>query len=158
MDTDLRHVLVIGVGNELRGDDGAGLFIARSIAALELPGVTVMEHSGEGAGLVELIRSAEHVVIVDAVQAGGEPGWIHRIDAHTESVPTNFFNYSTHAFSVAEAVEMCRALDRLPPRLVIYGVEGAQFDAGAGLSPEVESAIAEVVEMIGGELIECRAR
>jgi hydrogenase maturation protease len=152
MDMDSRHSLVIGVGNELRGDDGTGLFVARRLMALELPGVTVMEHSGEGAGLVELIRSAEQMVIVDAVQAGGEPGWIHRIDAHTESVPTNFFNYSTHAFSVAEAVEMCRALDVLPPCLVIYGVEGAQFDAGAALSPQVESACSQVVGRIVEEL------
>ena len=151
MGTDLQRKLVIGVGNELRGDDGAGLFVARRLMALELPWVTTLEHSGEGAGLMELIQSAEHVVIVDAVQAGGEPGRIHRIDAHHESVPTNFFNYSTHAFSVAEAVEMCRALGRLPQRLVIYGVEGAQFEAGAALSPEVETAVAGVVNMIGGE-------
>ena len=150
--------LVIGIGNELRGDDAVGLHVARRVAALGLPGVITRRESGEGAALIELFSSSERVYIVDAVQPGGRPGWIYRMDANQGALPGSFFSCSTHAFSVAEAVEMARALDRLPPRLVIYGVEGAQFDAGAGLSPEVESAIAEVVEMIGGELIKCRAR
>jgi hydrogenase maturation protease len=62
------------------------------------------------------------------------------------------FHYSTHAFSVAEAVELARALGELPPKLVLYGIEGKNFDCGIGLSSEVEKATEEIVRRIEDEL------
>ena len=51
---------------------------------------------------------------------------------------------STHAFGVADAVELARALGRLPGRLDVYAIEGASFAAGDRLSPAVERAVAEL--------------
>jgi hydrogenase maturation protease len=90
----------------------------------------------------------DHVVIIDAVRSGSSPGRIHRLDAHKESIPSEFFNYSTHAFSVAEAVEMSRALGTLPGRLVIYGIEGRSFAAGSELSQEVSGILDEVIDQV----------
>jgi hydrogenase maturation protease len=95
----------------------------------------------------------EHaVLLVDAVESGAPPGTIHRLDAQAQSVPASFFHYSTHAFSAAEAVELARALGQLPPRLIIYGVEGKDFRAGTALSPEVAAAVEEVLCRIEGEI------
>jgi len=47
---------------------------------------------------------------------------------------------------------LARALGRLPPRLIVYGVEGKAFEAGVGLSPEVKAAVQEVAERVLGEL------
>jgi hydrogenase maturation protease len=134
------NVLVIGVGNDFRSDDGAGLFVARSLQARVLPGVLTREASGEGAALMDMWSGIPAVIMADAVDAGGEPGAIYRLDAGSEPIPALFFHYSTHAFSVAEAVEMARALGQLPPRFVIYGIEGQNYHAGQGLSPVVEQA------------------
>ncbi|MGB3758985.1 MAG: hydrogenase maturation protease [Rivularia sp. (in: cyanobacteria)] len=76
----------------------------------------------------------------------------HRIDAQVQTVPAKFFNYSTHAFSVAEAVELAKALNQLPPKLIIYGVEGKNFAHGIELTPEVEQAIEEVMQQVLVEL------
>lgn len=138
-------VLIIGVGNEYRGDDGVGLAVARRIRELNLSAVKVIEASGEGAALMEAWQGAEAAMLIDAVYSGGTPGTIYRFDARTESIPAKFFHYSTHAFSVAEAIELARALNQLPPRLIVYGIEGLRFDAGVGLSAEVERATPEVV-------------
>ena len=73
---------------------------------------------------------AEHVIIIDAVLQMGNVGTIHRIDAYKQEVPSGFFNYSTHAFSLAEFIELAGTLDRLPGTLVIYGVEGRDFTMG----------------------------
>jgi hydrogenase maturation protease len=62
------------------------------------------------------------------------------------------FHTSSHAFNVAEAIELARVLNRLPPRLVVYGVEGRRFDVGAGMSPEVARATDEVVERLFNEV------
>jgi hydrogenase maturation protease len=63
-----------------------------------------------------------------------------------------FFHYSTHAFSVAEAVELARSLDQLPAHLVVYGIEGANFAAGVELSPAVEQAVEAAVERLAQEI------
>lgn len=146
------RVTVLGLGNEFRGDDGAGRVVARRLREATLPGVAVREESGEGAALMDAWKDADAVILVDAVHSGAAPGTIHRLDASRVPVPSRFFHYSTHAFSVAEAVELARALNQLPPRLIIYGVEGKDFAAGEKLSPEVAAAVDELLGRVRQEI------
>ena len=139
-------IVVIGVGNEYRSDDRAGIAVARRLRALFPADVTILEESGEGTALMEAWQGAAWVTLVDAVRSGASPGTIHRLDARAAPLPMGFFHYSTHAFSVAEAVELARSLDQLPAHLVVYGIEGATFAAGVELSPAVEQAVEAVVE------------
>ena len=142
---------VIGVGNVYRSDDGVGIVVARRIR--EKNGhLHVVEASGEGASLMAMWTLFDHVVLIDAVRSSSSPGRIHRLDAHEARIPSEFFNYSTHAFSVAEAVEMSRALGTLPASLVIYGIEGRSFAAGSELSPVVARALDEVVDRVTVDL------
>ncbi len=140
------RIVVIGVGNEYRSDDGAGIAVARRLRALFPTSITILEESGEGVALLQAWQGAAWVTLVDAVGSGAAPGTIHRLDARKALVPSGFFNYSTHAFSVAEAVELARSLDQLPPHLIVYGIEGENFAAGVELSPAVEQAVEAVVE------------
>jgi len=141
-------ILIIGVGNAYRGDDGVGLRIAQDIKKKSPDHVNVIEQSGEGISLMDSWKDADAVIIIDAVHSGAQSGAIHRFDVHTQTIPTKFFHYSTHAFGVAEAIELARALKQLPQNLIVYGIEGKCFEAGVGLSPEVEKAAQEVVERI----------
>lgn len=145
-------IVIIGVGNEYRSDDGAGIAVARRLRALFPAGVTIREESGEGAALIEAWQGATWVMLVDAVRSGVRPGTVHRLDARAAPLPTGFFHYSTHAFSVAEAVELARSLDQLPAHLIVYGIEGANFAAGVELSPPIEQAVEAVVERIAQEV------
>ncbi len=146
-----KRQLILGVGNAYRGDDAAGLIVARKLRARLPAPITVMEHSGEGAALFDILQQAEHVFLIDAVRSGAAPGSIFRFTAHEQPLPTKFFHYSTHAFSIAEAVALAHALQQLPARLIVYGIEGENFGAGLELSPQVEQAVAEVVERIVSE-------
>jgi hydrogenase maturation protease len=145
------HHLIIGIGNEYRRDDAAGLIVARRLRKLVPNEINIIEQSGEGAVLMETWKGAENVVLIDAVHSGAAPGTIFRFKAHAQPLPTKFFHYSTHAFSIAEAIELARALKQLPPSLVVYGIEGKSFAAGVGLSAEVEKAVREVAERIQQE-------
>ncbi len=162
-------MVVIGVGNALRQDDAAGVEVARRLrtragaakiaGGVEVAGdgeIAVLQHEGEPLGLLELWDGARAVVLVDAIRSGAAPGTIHRVDASCEPIPALLNgSSSTHAVGVGEAIELARALDRLPERVVVYGVEGACFDAGSGLSGEVEGVIdtlAEAVLREAGEL------
>jgi hydrogenase maturation protease len=128
---------LVGVGNDWRGDDGAGLALARRLHG-ELAGVRVLETRCDPAALLDAWSGADHVLVVDAVRSGAEPGTIHRIA--DGPLPAGMRG-STHALGLAEAVELSRALGRLPARLEIYGIEGARFEPGAGLTPPVARAV-----------------
>ncbi|NUM54566.1 MAG: hydrogenase maturation protease [Candidatus Hydrogenedentes bacterium] len=142
------RMLVIGVGNRLRGDDAAGPRVADNIRSRALPGVHIIDHSGEGASLMEAWQSGETVFLVDAADSGGESGQIYEFAAHERSLPARFFRYSTHAFSVAESIELARVLDRLPARLHVYAIEGRDFGAGGTMSTEVSRAVEVVSDRI----------
>lgn len=146
------NTLVIGVGNEYRHDDAVGLVVARRLREKNLQNVIVLEMSGTGAELIEAWRGAEKVILIDAAHSGAEPGKVFRFEAHHQSIPTEFFHYSTHALSVAEAIELARTLGQLPPHIIVYGIEGKDFTMGTGLSPEVEQAALTVLSRIYAEL------
>ncbi len=145
-------MLVIGVGNETRGDDAIGPLVARKLSKLCDQSVSILEQSGEGAALMSSWCENDAVFIIDAVQSGKESGTIFRFDVHQEPIPRKFFHYSTHDFSVAEAIELARVLKTLPPRVIIYGVEGACFEPGIDLTPSVEAALDNVAESIRREI------
>jgi hydrogenase maturation protease len=139
---------VIGVGNPDRGDDAVGPVVAARLKQCAGDKFTVIEQAGEGLALMEAWEGAETVIILDAALSGATAGAIHRIDATTESMPKDIFRCSTHALGVAEAIELARALCQLPRRVIVYGVEGEGFEAGAGLSPAVEEAARELEALV----------
>ena len=148
IENGIRKILLIGIGNEYCSDDRIGLEVVHQIRNKQFPSVIVKEESGEGAALMEAWQGFQDVIIVDAVLSGAKPGTIFRIDTTKETVPTKFFHYSTHAFSVAEAIELARAMKTLPPELLIYGIEGADFSAGVSISHVVQESAKQVVKQI----------
>lgn len=138
-------VLVIGVGNRTRRDDGVGLWLVREIMAQRPADVESLETGGEGTALMEAWKGRQTVFLFDAIRSGAPYGTIRRMEAKKSPLPKNLFRCSTHDFGVAEAVELSRSLGQLPGRLVIIGVEGKDFGEGEGLSPEVEAAARSLV-------------
>jgi hydrogenase maturation protease len=150
------RVLVVGLGNEFRGDDAAGLLVARRLAGSA--GVDVAENSGDAAELLDKWEGADLVIVVDAAATGGEPGSVRRLDPVAEAGALRRVALSSsHLLSLAEAVELARTLGRLPRRLVVYAVAGGCFDLGAPVSPEVQLAVDTVAEMVRREIAEARA-
>jgi hydrogenase maturation protease len=139
------RVVVIGVGNEYRGDDGVGRRVARELREGAPGTMSILEASGEGTALLEAWKGADSVIIIDAAASGAPPGTIHRLDAQAQGLPVGFSHSSTHSFGVAQAIELARVLDRLPRRLVVYGIEGKTFEPDTGLSSEVARAAQEMV-------------
>ena len=145
--------MLIGIGNAWRGDDAAGLHLVRRLQPrLEALGVRVLELSGEAGELLEAWQGSGLVVVADAVSSGAEAGTLHRYDATAGPLPAQLASPSTHGWGLAQAVELGRALGRLPRRLVVYGIEGEDFLTGRGLTPAVERAVDEAAERLIGEL------
>ena len=144
------RVVVVGVGNRQRGDDGAGPEVARRIAA---GGVhEARESGGDPVALLDAWRAAGAAVLVDAVRSGAPAGTIHRFDASAVALPEALAGAtSTHALGLAGAIELGRALGQLPARVVVYGVEGERFEPGERLSPRVGAALGELIERVERE-------
>jgi hydrogenase maturation protease len=152
----MRHTVVIGIGNPMRGDDAAGVAVAERLRPRVPVGVEVIACNEEPSRLMEAWDGADRVVLVDSVSSGAPPGMLHRFDADEEPVPARAFRSSTHAIGIAETIELARALGRLPRRVRVYGVEAGGFATGASLTPDVEAAVAFLVKDVLADLEEER--
>ena len=152
-------MLVVGVGNELRGDDGAGIAAVRRLSQDgKREWIDFREHQGEPIGLLEVWQGWEEVVLVDSMRSGSPPGTIRRFDPISEPLPAQLGgSSSTHAFALEQTIELGRALRKLPRRLVVFTAEGRTFEAGAGLSPELEQALPALGDAVLREAADLRA-
>jgi hydrogenase maturation protease len=146
-------VLVIGVGNPYRRDDGFGVVVLNRLGEQPTPGLLTVEESGESAALISRWSGHPFVIMVDAVSSGAEPGTIHRLECGDGkwNVPARSSQASTHGLGVANAVELGTVLNQLPERLVIFGVETADVSNGSGLTAKVAAAVDVVVAKIVAE-------
>ena len=149
---DKPSVLVVAIGNPDRGDDGFGPAVAQRLRGRVPPTVRILERSGDALALIEDWNSSPPVIIVDAMTPITKPGRVHRLDLTHSPLPVGCSPRSSHAFGVAETVELARSLGRLPQCLLAYVVEGEQFETGTPLSPAVAAAVQDVAEHVLVEL------
>ena len=138
-------MLILGCGNPDRSDDAAGILVARRLRELGIP---AEEFGGDASGLIDAWSGWADVIVVDAMKSGASPGTIRTWDARTSAFPAGQFRCSTHAFGVAEAIELARAIDRLPRKLVVVGIEGIRFEWGGLPSAEVADAVERIAQRI----------
>jgi hydrogenase maturation protease len=136
---------IIGCGNTDRGDDAAGVLVARRLREL---GADALEHSGEGLSLIESWQGWGSVILIDAVATGAPAGAITVWDGNRTPLTGDCRKGNTHNFGVAEAVELARVLGQLPQRLLIYGIEGQRFDLGCAPSSEVTRAVERLAQQL----------
>jgi hydrogenase maturation protease len=147
-------VLVAGIGSMCRCDDAIGLIIVRKLAPRISASVEILEIAGEGSALMELWRGRRTVIVIGAISSDARTGTIYRFNATEDEIPAGLF-VPPDAFGLGEAIELGRALDELPPRLLVYGVRGKNFGHGIGLSERVIAAADRVVEYILEDLEIC---
>lgn len=154
-------VLVAGVGNVLRSDDGFGVEVARRLAEAPLPpGVRVVETGIGGIALVqELQEGYDAVVVVDAVDQGRPPGTVMLIEPEVADVnelswaQRHDFLADMHLATPELALMLARALGVLPARVLMVGCQ--PVDAGTmgialsePVAAAVELAVAEVLAQV----------
>jgi hydrogenase maturation protease len=141
--------LLLGVGNPDRGDDGVGPEVAARVARLAVPGVEVATEA-EPLALLEHLRrpGLDQVVVVDATVPGPEPGRVRVLPVGAARLVRRTGPAGTHALGVADAVELARALDLLPARLALVGVEAGSSGVGEGLSGPVQARLGDVVRTV----------
>jgi len=146
----VNRVVVIGVGNPYRRDDGLGPAVLDRLRGRHLAGVVLATSLGETTELLDLWHGADLAIVVDAIRAApAHPGRVHRL---TVVDPPGERSRAAHGLDLGEAVELARVLGRMPARLVLYAVEAADVGHGTGLTPAVSQAAARVADEIAGTL------
>ena len=161
------RILIAGVGNVLRGDDGFGVVAARRLMARDdIPeGVTVIETGIGGISLVqELMAGYDALVLIDACRRGSPPGALYLLEPEVLEAATlepnalHDFFADTHYATPARALALVAAIGSLPPIVRVVGCEAEEVDDyRVGLSPRVELAIGRAAEMAIDLIQEIRA-
>lgn len=143
-------VLIAGMGNELRGDDGFGVAVTRLLEGRQLGAeVTIKEFGIGGVHLVqELLSGYDGLLIVDAVDRGSQPGTVHLLEPEVPDIPSlpleqrRDFLADTHWADPGRVLILAKALGVLPPKVLILGCQPEEMEElSLVLSPAVEGAL-----------------
>jgi hydrogenase maturation protease len=148
----LRPVRIVGVGSP-NGDDAVGWHVIQAALESEWGDEAELHAIEGGQRLLNLLDGRGSLVLIDALAPAGSPGTLRRF-AWPASGLDILRPGSTHDLRPAEALELATALGLLPARVVVWGIEGASFEACADLSPAVAAAIPDAVRAVREELLE----
>jgi hydrogenase 3 maturation protease len=135
-------VVILGIGNPLKGDDAAGSLVCARLSG-RVP-ATVIDAGGVPENYIgPVLRAAPEVLlVVDAVDFGGPPGQI-RVCTPDEIEPRAF---STHALSLHLALDLIRRARRL--EVYVMGIQAGTMKLGDGLSAPVQEAVETLAETL----------
>ena len=139
---DRRPIVVIGVGNEFRRDDGIGPEVVSRLRGRTPDGVRLVTSDGEPTRMIEAWNGASLAVVIDAVLTippSPFPGRLRRIVVD-RALGAEARPVSSHGLSLGESIALAQALDRMPERLIVHAVEAADVGFGVGLTPAVAAA------------------
>jgi hydrogenase 3 maturation protease len=147
-ETDRRSIVVIGLGHPLKGDDYVGSLIAKDLRKRikSSAGVLIVDAEDSPENVINVLNDNNPglVVLIDAVEAGLEPGSIKLIDLSETTYP--FFG--SHSMPVRVLFEMGPEI----PKTVLLGIQPSSYEIGEPLSREVAQAEAEIVMELGSLL------
>lgn len=148
-----REVVILGVGNLLLRDEGIGIHAIRELQAHYAfeENVCLIDGGTGGLGLLPAIQGAEHLIVLDAVQADRPPGSIFQFtlaDIPCETSP----QLSPHELDLPGVLKLAEALCQAPASVIFFGAQPQEVSCGLELTPSVQSAIPVLVQLVLGEL------
>ena len=147
--------IILGVGNQILGDDGVGIHIANELKKqINNPEITIDEAVTGGMNLLEILLGYDKAIIIDAVKSDeGENGEVKRIPLKNFST---MHSCNPHDVSLIEAIEMAKKLgeDRIPKEIIVIGImmKNIPCEFGEKLSNKIAAAVPLAVNMTLNEI------
>jgi len=153
MSSERIGVLVLGLGNVLCTDDGAGVVAVHRLRRDHVvpQDVRIVDGGTLGLDLLALVAASDRVILVDAVRADGPPGMPVRL-AGDDVAPAVYERLSPHQIGVGDLLAGVTLLDRYPDEVVIVGIVPASTELGLGLTPAVDAGLDDLVARTIAEL------
>jgi hydrogenase maturation protease len=145
-------LLVLGLGNVIYQDDGAGVVAVVRLLDGYRPGtgVRVLDGGTLGLALLPTLEAADAAILVDAIRTEQPPGTLVRLEGE-EVADAAVERLSVHQVGVSDLLGAARWQGSLPRRLVLLGVVPERLDLGLERSPAVEAALPGLVEAVRRE-------
>lgn len=145
----MRRVLILGIGNMLRGDDGLGVHIVRQMQESGIPlpeGVELLDGGTAGFDLLGLIDGFDKIVIVDALNADDRPGSIYRFTP--EHAVSRGARFSLHEVGIMEVIRTLNIMDHNPEIEFVGIVPENIRDIDTTISEAVRESVPRAVKVI----------
>ncbi len=147
-----KNVLIAGVGNVLRGDDGFGPYVIKILSSKSVPENVELRDFGSAALSIAIeLGDYDYVIFVDAVKRRGEPGTLYVLDLDTSSLESaeieRAVELSLHELDLSKILALASSIGALPRAVTIIGCEPKTLDVGLGLSEEVLRAAERAAEL-----------
>jgi hydrogenase maturation protease len=144
-----KKIIILGIGNLLLKDEGVGIHLIQLLEKEPLPaGVELVDGGTSTLDILPLLKEADKIIVVDAMQARGEPGSIYRCRPR-DLVPSEDAPMSLHHIDFIQALKMAKLLgDDLEPRTIIFGVEPKEIGWEIGLTPPVQEKITLLKKLV----------
>jgi len=147
-----QNVLVIGIGNILLSDEGAGVKAVEILQErFHLPdAIEVIDGGTIGMELLPYLLGRSSIIFIDAVKAGYEPGTVTKI----EDLPAFFqTRTSPHQIGIIDVLALAAISENgVSPKTLLFGIEPASLDTGIGLSEQVTEKMDYLVNKVVEEL------
>jgi len=148
-----RNIVVLGIGNLLKGDDGVGVRVIEALASRSLPDdVECIDGGTGGPTLMIHVEGARALIVVDAVNLGAPPGAVRAFSLEEIEDTGGPACFSLHDVGILPMLDLARALGTLPPVVRIVGVQPERFDLGDRLTPAVEDAVPRAADLVMKEI------
>ncbi len=144
------------MGNLLYKDEGIGIHLIRELEKMKLP--PNLELIDGGVGSLDILLSLENIdklIIIDALKGGGAPATVYRIDYQELEAEIDFNNLSLHQLSLLEVLSLIKKLGKLPPKVLIIGVEPKEISPGLNLTSRLKEKLPYILGVI---LKECHLK
>ncbi|MBD3224400.1 MAG: hydrogenase maturation protease [Caldithrix sp.] len=139
---------VIGLGNELRGDDGIGPHIIKKLNDIDRTVPLQLVNAGSDAFIIlDYLRSKERMLLIDCANVNKKPGTVSLIDLNETTLAQLDQLISLHGFGFAEMYRMAQSLGQVAPCKVI-AVQPKTIEFGQELSPEVQQAVPHIIKLV----------
>jgi len=144
-----KSIKIIAVGNDLYGDDGVGTVVLQMLEQIpEMKDIELIDGATDALGLIDHFSCTDHVIIVDAAQMGEKPGTVKIFNREEIKLKIKMDHLSVHGISLAETFDIAQAVNSLPKKITIIGVEPQNIGISQKLSEIVKHSIPEVVSNV----------
>jgi len=150
-----KRVAVVGVGNILMGDEGAGVAVIGELASKTDPDVVELIDAGTAfLAVVQDLKDYEKIIIVDTARGGGPPGTVYRFGINDIRGEETFI--SLHDIGVVDSLKLERLVGMVPEDIVFFGIEPERVELSMELSPAVKEKLEYAADRILEEIEQTR--
>ena len=144
-----KKILILGVGNILMKDDGAGVYVAQKMMNMDLPSdVEVIDGGVKGLDLLYYIEGRKKVIVVDAITLDDVPGSIYRFTDKDLAEKKQFLR-TAHGIDFYDVVKMAEQFSKNKPEEIVFiGIVPEDISEGLELTPVIEKKVARLIELV----------